>query len=493
MPHVFISYSRADRPFVQKLVRQLRRIYTGDTIWFDENLLGGQVWWNEILTQIAACDIFIYLLSQESVESKYCQAELTEAIRVQKLILPVFIRRIPTPQNLRNIQIVNMLAGITVDGMTELQAAINALARKIPPSPFPPIYSQPTPLPEVPAEVRKNHRAHQNRRRLAIIGFVVIFITVIAGAVLAAISLQQPLDPVSQALTNTAIVRDATIVAGIMLTTNEAQTATSAAVTIAPTATLAPTDMPSFSATSDITSTGVLTFTHEPSTTPTSSVPTLTVTPRWASGQRLSIHNPNGAWLRGIPDSSSQDVLQVLPDKAAIAIAGETSYDGFQYWWEISYQDGLYIGWVEETSLGEYVPPPPTNTPRPQPTAAIIPPTSIPPAPANACQNMLVSPADNATVSFYPPQLVWNAVPGAVRYTVNVGEGPYVSTQRYHLGGYQVPIRETFFNLDWLAWGAPLGPADQPHMITWQVNAFNSYANVGSMCSSPVRTLYYQP
>jgi hypothetical protein len=45
MVHIFISYSRVDRPFVQELARHLRRIYAAESIWFDEELHGGEIWW----------------------------------------------------------------------------------------------------------------------------------------------------------------------------------------------------------------------------------------------------------------------------------------------------------------------------------------------------------------------------------------------------------------------------------------------------------------
>jgi hypothetical protein len=46
-----------------------------ENVWFDDNLHGGQPWWEEILSQIAICDIFVYLLSSESIASEYCLAE----------------------------------------------------------------------------------------------------------------------------------------------------------------------------------------------------------------------------------------------------------------------------------------------------------------------------------------------------------------------------------------------------------------------------------
>src|SRR5689334_22529412 len=109
MPRIFISYSRVDRPLVDDLVPLLREVYGLENVWFDENLHGGQLWWEEILYQIAACDIFIYLLSNESVGSEYCLAEYEEAQRIHKQILPVQVRaRTTIPDDLKRIQFVDM-------------------------------------------------------------------------------------------------------------------------------------------------------------------------------------------------------------------------------------------------------------------------------------------------------------------------------------------------------------------------------------------------
>ena len=70
MARIFISYSRVDRYIVEDLSDKLRRLYGHDNVWFDEGLHGGDIWWEEILDEIAARDIFVYVLSNESVQSE---------------------------------------------------------------------------------------------------------------------------------------------------------------------------------------------------------------------------------------------------------------------------------------------------------------------------------------------------------------------------------------------------------------------------------------
>ena len=92
MARIFISYSRADRPFVDDLVLLLRRVYGHDGLWYDDDIHGGEDWWQTILAEIAACELFVYLISNDSLASPYCQAEMREALRLRKQILPVIVR-----------------------------------------------------------------------------------------------------------------------------------------------------------------------------------------------------------------------------------------------------------------------------------------------------------------------------------------------------------------------------------------------------------------
>ena len=132
MSHIFISYSRVDGALTSELVTRLRRINGAENVWFDESLHGGDIWWQAILTQIAQCDIFIYLLSRDSVDSEYCLAELNEARRLRKPVLPVLVRaRTPIPPDLSVIQYVDMSSGITLDTITDLEAAINTLSKSM--------------------------------------------------------------------------------------------------------------------------------------------------------------------------------------------------------------------------------------------------------------------------------------------------------------------------------------------------------------------------
>jgi hypothetical protein len=90
---VFISYARQDKPDVDQLVEHLRLL--GCDPWTDSSLHGGQQWWDEILQRIAACDIFIPIISDEALHSTACQLEFDWTEALGKPVLPVAVKRPP--------------------------------------------------------------------------------------------------------------------------------------------------------------------------------------------------------------------------------------------------------------------------------------------------------------------------------------------------------------------------------------------------------------
>lgn len=161
MARLFISYSRADTQFVEQFVPFLRRSRPRDTIWYDENIHGGADWWAMILREIAKADLFICLLSN-ALKSPYCQAEMREALRLQKAFLPVIIRPQTDLNNapadlhnlqryIRKIQWVDLAKGLKdTQALADLLGSITQLLDTIPPTPPPPSDPNPVPEPEVP-------------------------------------------------------------------------------------------------------------------------------------------------------------------------------------------------------------------------------------------------------------------------------------------------------------------------------------------------------
>lgn len=109
MAQIFISYSRVDAKYADNLIQQIRHKYGHNNVWLDHKPHSGEDWWQTIIDHIASCDVFIYLLSNNSVLSPRCQAEFQEAIRLQKLVITIQIRdRTKLANELINIQYIDM-------------------------------------------------------------------------------------------------------------------------------------------------------------------------------------------------------------------------------------------------------------------------------------------------------------------------------------------------------------------------------------------------
>ncbi|MCP4264507.1 MAG: toll/interleukin-1 receptor domain-containing protein [Candidatus Brocadiaceae bacterium] len=87
MLQIFVSYSRESQAIVKAMVNDIEEL--GHNVWLDAELTGGQVWWDQILEKIRKCNIFVYALTPESLESHACKLELDYAYKLNKTILPI--------------------------------------------------------------------------------------------------------------------------------------------------------------------------------------------------------------------------------------------------------------------------------------------------------------------------------------------------------------------------------------------------------------------
>jgi len=88
---IFISYSRKDKPFVQKLNDAIDA--AGIDAWVDwEGIPLSSDWMKEITAAIEAGDAFVYVISPDSLSSKICDSELDLGIKANKKIIPVLHR-----------------------------------------------------------------------------------------------------------------------------------------------------------------------------------------------------------------------------------------------------------------------------------------------------------------------------------------------------------------------------------------------------------------
>lgn len=76
---VFLCHSSKDKPFVRRLADDLEIL--GLTVWLDEwQLSPGDSLVEKIGQGIGTANLFCVLLSQNSIESRWCKAELNEAL-----------------------------------------------------------------------------------------------------------------------------------------------------------------------------------------------------------------------------------------------------------------------------------------------------------------------------------------------------------------------------------------------------------------------------
>ena len=98
MPNeAFLSHSSADRPFVDDLVNVLRRY--GISFWYSNiNIVGAQMWHDEIGVALARCDWFVVVLSPDAVLSKWVKRELIYSLQQDRFeghIVPLLYRPCP--------------------------------------------------------------------------------------------------------------------------------------------------------------------------------------------------------------------------------------------------------------------------------------------------------------------------------------------------------------------------------------------------------------
>jgi len=91
MKRVFISYSRRDKTFAERLARDLDD--AGLEVWIDfRQIIGGELWQNEIYRGIERSEFLIFCMSPASVESVWCNREVAAAREQDKLIIPIMVK-----------------------------------------------------------------------------------------------------------------------------------------------------------------------------------------------------------------------------------------------------------------------------------------------------------------------------------------------------------------------------------------------------------------
>ncbi len=99
MSEIFISYSREDKVFANKIHSDLIR--SGSEVWMDSNIEAGMLWDKSIHQAIRKCKYFILIVSLNSSNSENVLDELNLARDEGKEILPVIKEECDIPYRLR--------------------------------------------------------------------------------------------------------------------------------------------------------------------------------------------------------------------------------------------------------------------------------------------------------------------------------------------------------------------------------------------------------
>jgi len=89
---IFLSYAHQDRETVETLHDKLSIAH--HNVWFDEDLRGGQQWWDAILERIAESDLVLFVASPDSFRSKACGLEVAWAAATNRRIMPIEVSSI---------------------------------------------------------------------------------------------------------------------------------------------------------------------------------------------------------------------------------------------------------------------------------------------------------------------------------------------------------------------------------------------------------------
>jgi TIR domain len=89
MANIFVSYNHQSKEITSTLVNAIEAL--GHTVWFDQELIGGQAWWDQILATVRGCDVFVFVLDPASLNSTACKREYSYAAALGKPIVPVLV------------------------------------------------------------------------------------------------------------------------------------------------------------------------------------------------------------------------------------------------------------------------------------------------------------------------------------------------------------------------------------------------------------------
>ena len=94
-PYIFISYSHRNMDRASAIIRSMNR--AGYRVWYDEGLIPGREWDENIARIIMGCGYFVALITHEYLASANCKDELNYARDKNKPILLIYLDEVALP------------------------------------------------------------------------------------------------------------------------------------------------------------------------------------------------------------------------------------------------------------------------------------------------------------------------------------------------------------------------------------------------------------
>ncbi len=139
--HVFVSYSRTDQAYVDRLVAFLREC--GLDVWVDQEIQHGSHWLSVVSERIDTCGAFVIIMTPEAERSEWVLREINRAEQGSKRILPMLLTGNPI-MRLNNVQFESVLDG----GMP--RPVFVDMLRRLTNAPAPAVVAPPAPAPMTP-------------------------------------------------------------------------------------------------------------------------------------------------------------------------------------------------------------------------------------------------------------------------------------------------------------------------------------------------------
>lgn len=132
MADVFISYASEDRERARVLAEGITA--QGWVVWWDRNLVGGDVFDKVIEHELKSARCVIVLWSQTAVASQWVRNEAAVAVQ-RNVLIPVRIEEVDLPMQFIHLQTIDLFEGVSPDQILIAIRALAATERVVPPPP----------------------------------------------------------------------------------------------------------------------------------------------------------------------------------------------------------------------------------------------------------------------------------------------------------------------------------------------------------------------